>query len=345
MCCTIFSPSTPSDGITVEVVDVGGGEEEDFNRVDVEGKIAVIRSRPEGPPKFWMGRYAQRAAERGALGLILIHHMPWPYRTSMEVGLHDISKRFPEKPLPAVCISSVDGQELMYLLGKGGLKVNLKLRVSVEDKETYVVSGFHEGKVKPLERVAIIAHRDHGIPPGANDNGSGMGTMLEIARVLSKYKPRRTIEFISSTAEEGVTAGAWAYVQAHKDEMPNIKAVFNLDMFGVGGRINLVGLGVWPDKPEVNHSEWLNKLLESIADELGYGFGRMVAGWGVSESGRFIDEGVPAVWFWRADDPYYHTVHDSPDKIDINSLKAVGDVVAIAVWRLANARKIRIEEA
>ena len=80
--------------------------------------------------------------------------------------------------------------------------------------------------------------------------------------------------------------------------------------------------------------------LEAVADELGYDVGRMTATWGVAESGRFIEAGVPAVWFWRPDDFYYHSVHDTVDKLDGNALKAVADITAVTVWRLANADEL-----
>ncbi len=335
-----FSPSTPSEGITAEAVFVGDGEETNYNKVDVKGKIAVIRARAEGPPKFWMGQYVPRAAVKGAVGVILIHNMPWAYRASMETGLHNISKRFHKRTLPTLCISSIDGQDLLYLMGKGNFRLSMTVRTAVENKESYIVSGIHKGSKLPKERVAVIAHRDNGIAPGANDNGSGTSTMLEIARALSKRTPKRTLEFISSTAEEGVTIGAWKYVDAHREQMSNFKAVFNIDMIAVGGRLNLIEKGVWPDLPNVEHPEWLNRMLEDIADELGYHVGRMTASWGVSEEGRFIDEGVPGAWFWKPDDPYYHTVNDTPDKIDANLLKVVGDITAVTVWRLSQAAKI-----
>jgi hypothetical protein len=68
---------------------------------------------------------------------------------------------------------------------------------------------------------------------------------------------------------------------------------------------------------------------------LGYYVGRMIAAT-TSEETRFLEAGVPAAWFYKWDDYYYHSEHDSPEKIDANSLKAVADIVAIAIWRLAN---------
>jgi hypothetical protein len=111
-------------------------------------------------------------------------------------------------------------------------------------------------------------------------------------------------------------------------------------MFGVGGRLNLVELGLWPDSKPLQHTEWLMRWVEDVAAELGYDVGRMTAPWGVAESGRFLEAGVPAIWFWRPDDFYYHSTHDSVDKLDGNTLKAVGDITAISAWQLASADKL-----
>jgi aminopeptidase YwaD len=332
-----FTPSAPSGGVVGELVDVLDGNERDFEGKDVSGKIVLLRARSWDVPKFWMGPIAQRAAKLGAVGMILICAMPYAFRPSMETGFHDVSKRFLKEQLPMVSVSSTDGHEIMYLLGKGDLKVKLNVQTELRDKDSVVITAFAEGDSLQEDRVAMIAHRDHGVWPGANDNGTGTGTLLEVARSLGKFKHHpRAFQFISSTAEEGITIGAYHYVQSHKKEMKNIKAVINVDMIGTGGRLNLIEKGVWPDLPNVPHAEWLNKMLEQVADEHGYNTGRMIASWGVSEEGRFIDEGVPGAWFWKPDDPYYHSQADTPDKLDANTMKVAGDIVASTMWRIAN---------
>ena len=162
--------------------------------------------------------------------------------------------------------------------------------------------------------------------------------MLEVASALAGSRPRRSLEFLCTTAEEGVTPGVAAYIAARQAEgtLGQIRAAIDLDMFGVGGKVKLVELGLWPDRPPIPHTEWLMRRVEELADELGYDVGRMTATWGVAESGRFLEAGVPAIWFWKPDDFYYHSVHDTADKLDGNSLKAVGDLTAITMWRLAN---------
>jgi aminopeptidase YwaD len=333
----LFSPSTPKGGIEADAVWVGDGEEGDYKKVDVKGKIVILTEETLGYSKFWLGTFTDRAARAGAVGVIFIHPMPWPYRMTMEAGNSNLAKRFCEKKLPAVCISAVGGLKLARAFSAGSCRVRMETRTVNEERESVILSGILKGTEFPGEGVGILAHRDNAIGPGANDNGSGTGTLLEVARALRQMKPRRSIEFISTTAEEDTTPGAWTYCQVHKaDLVKNMKALLDMDMISVGSIIKQVERGDWPDCEPIIHPEWLIRMVDQVAADLGYGFGRMTASWGVPEEGRFNQIGVPATVFWAADDPYYHSVHDSIDKINPNNLKAVGDTIAIVAWRLAN---------
>ena len=334
-----YSPSTSPAGITAPIVYAGTGETADYEEIDVEGKIVLIQERGLGYARFWLGTFAEQAAQRGAVGMIVVHPMPWPYRMSMEAGNSRIENRFLARQLPAACVSSVDGQEIMYLLGSGGGAVEGTLVVSTTcvDVDSAFVVGRSPGSDPSLDCIILEAHRDNGISPGANDNGSGTGVLLELARVLSSLEHKRDICFVSSTAEEGVTQGAWTFVRDHRDDLiAHTRAMLNLDMIGVGGRLNLVETGLWPDCDPIVHPEWLNVMLEEIAADFGYHLGRMTAEWGVAEEARYIAAGVPSAWFWKPDDPYYHSVHDTVDKIDGNVLKAVGDIAGAAAILLAD---------
>jgi aminopeptidase YwaD len=340
-----FSPSTPAGGVSGELVFAGGGEEADYEGLDVDEKIVVVQEVGLGYSRFWLGTFVAAAARRGARAMVVIHPLPWPYRMSMEAGNGDLSRRFVDEQLPVACISGVDGCRLMHAIGAGQGQAHLAVVSETSEVTSSNVSGVLAGGELPDECVVVHAHRDHGLHPGANDNGSGYGTMLEVAAALANERPRRSIEFLCTTAEEGTTPGIAAYIEARRSEgsLESVQAAIDLDMFGVGGKVKLVELGLWPDTEPIPHTEWLMRWLEEIADDLGYDVGRMTAPWGVAESGRFIEAGVPAVWFWKPDDFYYHSVHDSVDKLDGNSLKAVGDITAIGLWRLANAGELPTE--
>lgn len=337
-----FSPATPLGGVRGELVFVGGGEEQEYKGLDVAGKIVLLQETGLGYARFWLGTFAALAARKGAVAMVVIHPLPWPYRMSMEAGNGRLENRFLDEQIPAVCVSAIDGAHLMHAIGRGEAEVELVVESEMPQVRSWNVSGILRGRELPNERVVVHAHRDHGLYPGANDNGSGFGTMMEIARALAGSEPRRSIEFICSTAEEGSTAGIAAYIEAQEREgrLGEIRAAIDLDMFGTGGKLKLVELGLWPDMDPIPHTEWLMRWVERLADELGYDVGRMTASWGVAESARFIEAGVPAIWFWKPDDFYYHSAHDTVDKIDGNSLKAVGDITAIALWQIAEADEL-----
>ena len=332
-----FSPSTPPGGIEAELVQIGKGTEAEYRETRVRNKIVVLVEETLGYSRFWLGTFADRAARAGAVGMVLVHPMPWPYRASMEAGNSDLKNRFCKKQLPAVCVSALGGFKIANALGKGTARVRLEVKTAMEERDSFIISAFHRGTENSLQRVGILAHRDNGISPGANDNASGSAVMLEIARALSRTKPRSSIEFISTTAEEGSTPGAHAYCETHKKDLAeNMKALIDLDMLSGVGTVKQIEMGHWPDAKPIEHPEWLLALVDEVASEFGYGFGRMTASWGIPEEGRFLNIGVPATCLWGSDDPYYHSIHDSPDKVNPNNLKAASDTIAVAAWRLAN---------
>ncbi|MHB8624742.1 MAG: M20/M25/M40 family metallo-hydrolase [Aggregatilineales bacterium] len=71
--------------------------------------------------------------------------------------------------------------------------------------------------------------------PGANDNGSGVAALLEIARLLTGIAPRATLIFVAFTGEETGRQGSMAFVQNYlQAQKPPIspRAMFNLDTIG-----------------------------------------------------------------------------------------------------------------
>ena len=68
---------------------------------------------------------------------------------------------------------------------------------------------------------------------GANDNAIGSAAVIELARLLSGKKHKRSLRFMSFGAEEQLSAGSAAYVRAHREEITR-NGIFmcNLDSFG-----------------------------------------------------------------------------------------------------------------
>lgn len=77
--------------------------------------------------------------------------------------------------------------------------------------------------------------------PGAFDNASGVGTMLEVARVVMALDEEKPITFLATGAEEYGMCGALRYIQAHADAYDRENTyVINLDGLGVGNGVNVV---------------------------------------------------------------------------------------------------------
>jgi aminopeptidase YwaD len=332
----LYSPSTPSEGIKGEIVHVGYGTKEDFNKLDIKGKIVTFW-RTKDKDAFW--EEASNASKSGAEGIIMIDYNPWIFTATLETGFFNIEKRFitiTPKPIPAVTIPKEDGLYLIDQASKGKVKINLKVDAILEDRITKNVRGIIKGSKYPDEKILVIAHRDSANTHGANDNASGLAVLLELAKVLPNCKPARTIELVALGAEEELgSLGSYNYCRLHKKELKNIKAVITVDMVAVGSKLKIITEGLWPDVGKIRTTDWLNKLLFKTAEELGYYVEYGICPFATSDEGRFLDAGVPATWLWKPDDPYYHSLEDTPDKINPNDLKIVCDIVGHAILKLS----------
>jgi aminopeptidase YwaD len=339
----IFSPSTPEEGITSDIIYVGTGQEKDYKGKEVKNKIVLFRRDANMPkdsfePKDSFFAEVCTASKNGALGAIMANYQPWPYNGTLEGFYFDPQKRISPiepNPIPAICISSTDGHYLQNLLEGKRVKIHLLVQANSKKCTTHNVRCLLPGTSLPQERLILCGHHDTQNTPGANDNTSGLGVLLELARVLSAYPCKRTIEFYSSGCEEGVSIGSLEYCKRHASTLQNIVAVFSIDMIGVGGDLYLITEGRWPDKTIIT-PEWLYSFVDKVARELNYKTKFGINEIGTSDEGRFLDAGVPALFFWKSEDEHYHSILDVPKYVDPNALKVVAEIAGLSAWRLAN---------
>ncbi len=94
------------------------------------------------------------------------------------------------------------------------------------------------GKRRPDEILLIGAHYDSVLgSPGANDNGSGVAAMLEIARRFSTLDPDRTVRFVAFVNEEppfflSGKMGSLVYARAARDRGDRIELMVALETIG-----------------------------------------------------------------------------------------------------------------
>jgi len=89
----------------------------------------------------------------------------------------------------------------------------------------YVVSGHYDSMCSSPTDAKCDA-------PGANDDASGTAAVLEMARVMAKYKFDATIVFMTVPGEEQGLLGATHYAEDAKQKTVNIDAMFTNDIIG-----------------------------------------------------------------------------------------------------------------
>ena len=100
------------------------------------------------------------------------------------------------------------------------------------------------GAAEPEKRIVVAAHYDsinlrvkgaqaaEAPAPGADDNASGTAVVLELARVMSQYRFRKSIVFIAFAGEEIGMVGSTRYAARARAGKEQIEAVFNNDIVG-----------------------------------------------------------------------------------------------------------------
>ncbi|MCB9753552.1 MAG: M20/M25/M40 family metallo-hydrolase [Myxococcales bacterium] len=194
------------------------------------------------------------------------------------------------------------------------------------------------GSERPDEYVIVGGHLDSWDgATGTVDNGTGVATTLEAARLLvaAGAAPRRTIRFMLWSGEEQGLLGSRAYVKDHPDEMARISAVLVHD----GGTNYLAGLDVTPEMMADMRRVFapVQQLDPAMPFELVPAESLTPGG---SDHSPFIQAGVPG-FFWRQEGRsnyrcMHHTQHDTlPAAIpEYQAHSAI--VVAIAAYNLAN---------
>lgn len=204
----------------------------------------------------------------------------------------------------------------------------INLVASRDAAPVYVLLGAHYDNRIYADRDPLEALRSSPVP-GANDGGSGVAVLLELARTLPAELPISTrLVFFDAEDNGGIDDWDWilgsrAYVQ-DVDTLPVIAVI--LDMIGD------TDLQIYYER---NSDEAIREDIWSAADDLGYEdiFIKKERYSMLDDHTPFLDAGVPAVDLIDFDYPFWHTTEDTADKVSPQSLQAVGDT--ITAWLLS----------
>ena len=172
--------------------------------------------------------------------------------------------------------------------------------------------------------------------PGGFDNASGIGVMLEVARVVMACDEEKSITFLAAGAEEYGMCGALRYIQKHADEYDQENTyVINLDGLGVGNGVNVVaGYGI----PPVRMANVLADQFQASGESLGIQVSERHLPIGVGlDSIPIASHGFETVTLTAGNVGRValkvHSKRDRCDLLDVKSLQQVGELIVDVVER------------
>jgi hypothetical protein len=117
-----------------------------------------------------------------------------------------------------------DGRRIAVDSQLGNVMATLKGTDATDDR-VLIISGHLDSRVTDVMDSKSDA-------PGANDDGSGVSAMMELAKIMSKRAFPYTIHFVAVTGEEQGLYGSRHLAELAKEENWNIVAMLNNDMIG-----------------------------------------------------------------------------------------------------------------
>lgn len=191
--------------------------------------------------------------------------------------------------------------------------------------------------------------------PGANDNASGVSAILEIARILYNKKLNYDLQFVFFSGEEQNLLGSEQYAKFIRKNNLNLHRLINLDMIGYPkfnpGKIII--------ERDVNESERYNRVVFNDKDSIKCGnvmvemctytdlYPKLDQIYG-SDYEPFEKRGYIVVGAYDGSaetkkNPHYHSVSDTPEKIDWDYLTSVTKIVLATILTLDKEIKPNID--
>jgi Zn-dependent M28 family amino/carboxypeptidase/uncharacterized protein YchJ len=314
--------------------------DDEYTDMHLGGRI-VLRPRISNPVAE-----AKKAMEHGASGLIVATNRTSDYLRVRSVIGDSVSTN----TIPVFEISKDTLDQLLALSGNTLIELNnsppallldLRLRMGVEastvQTTTQNVLGAIPGTDPDAGVLVLGTHYDglghlpNGLLyPGANRNASGVGVLLEIARLWQRnsWQPQRTILFAAWGGGELNHAGAQHYVAHPAYPVTDTLLMLELDTVGAGRGYYLDVHAVRGKSPGLSHvlNNGAEQLKRRVSTEAYQGDGGHVP---------FHDNGVLTALLSWSDARDLRTPKDTAETIDLPKLATTGEVVSLALYLLA----------
>ncbi len=238
-------------------------------------------------------------------------------------------------------------------------KVSYKTSVEIKITKTENVLGYLEGTDKRDELIVITSHYDHIgkktkgpgdlINNGADDDGSGTVAVMQLAKVFAQAKkegkgPRRSILFMTVTAEEKGLLGSEFYTQQPVYPLDKTVVNLNIDMIGRSDEKHqdsapyIYVIGADKLSTELHKvSESVNKKYTNLVFDYTYNDQDHPARlYYRSDHWNFAQKNIPIIFYFDGIHEDYHLPSDEVDKIQFDLLAARTRCIFYTAWEIAN---------
>ncbi len=320
----VFEASGGGSIANAEIVNVETATSGDLAGKDLTGKVAlVVRD-----PSFHRSAQFQNVTAAGAAAMLYLSIAPQNLR---QVG----SVRFGWEAggtIPALTVGADDGKTIKDAVVAGK---TVRATIDVQVTSTPGTGKNIVGRI-PGERPEMIvcgAHYDTWFS-GSSDNGSGVAELLAVAnRRKLRGKPKYTLVFVAFDGEEIGLYGGYDYLRKH-DVIGNepILAVINFESPSANDP-EIAGL-VHSNQPKIDEALQAAHLRQLYAVYAGLEVvAQLFGGIIPTDIQGMYRGGVPTITT-AVTNPYYHTVMDTPDKVDLELLARSTDQFDDAISNL-----------
>ncbi|MFW6074083.1 MAG: M28 family peptidase [Chloroflexota bacterium] len=352
---TVTSPSTreitaicmPYNGTTTvegKLINVGGGEKEDYERLGDVVRGNVVLTDAETETRSHRTDKYRWAHEAGASAVIFLNRNPGLLHITGALyaknpgGPNDEDH---EAPIPGIGITYESGELLRRLMDRGDVTVRIQTENKTRLSHSYNVVGDIPGSDLANEILLFGGHYDgHDIAQGAADDGAGTLVGLETGRLLAPFagELKRTVRIICFGCEEIGLIGSWAHADSYHvaDADEQLRFAMNLDGAGrgEGGK----------ERISVTKDDSWGEYFKQMADDLHYNFEVLDRMSVHSDHFPFFLAGYPSATLQSQDATagmigrgYGHTEADTVDKVTLRGMQMGAAFAARVATRLANA--------
>jgi hypothetical protein len=369
--------SRPAD-VTAELIDIGAGGDSAYRAKDVTGKIVLTTGDLNGV-------MADAVQRRGALGVVWYPDPYTPSRGYLSFGT-DQPDQIPwltlatrqvngRDPTFAFVLSLREGIALRNRVAaaRTPIRVRAVVRSELGSREhpqpwMPLVEAFIPGSDPTSGQDVVLSAHLQEEQHSANDDASGIASILEIGRALTKLiadgslpRPKRNLRFWWTTENDAQRQ----YFAANPRVLDTMWVAINQDMVGADQAIGVMRTQDVTRLP-ASKFHFMNDVMEAAVDYMvaantsnitqfrnGYGLypkahiakngtrhrynAQSVWYFGDSDHQSFLDAGVPAITFTNSPDPYIHSNLDDLFQIDRTQLGRNALTAALIAYTMASA--------